>query len=159
MEIRLIQPQDNEQLKKIVQSVLASYGANKEGFAWGDPELNNMYEAYKGENKRYWVISSNRKIFGGGGIGILKNGEGGWCELQKMYFLKEARGKGLGKKILQLALNFAKNHYQYCYLETLNSMHEAQGLYKSFGFYEIEKPKGDTGHSGCDVWMEKKLID
>jgi putative acetyltransferase len=75
-----------------------------------------------------------------------------------MYFKKEARGKGLGKKMIQLCIDYAKNNdFQMCYIETMPNMLSAQKLYKSIGFEYIDKPLGNTGHSSCPVWMIKTL--
>lgn len=157
MNIRLITPQDNHHIKDVIQEVLTSFGANREGFAWADPELDDMFAAYQQENANYWVLADGHKVYGGGGIAPMSNVEKGWCELQKMYFLPEARGKGYGNQMMEQCLAFAKKHFNNCYLETLNTMNVAQHLYARFGFTQLSAPMGNTGHSGCDVWMFKKL--
>ncbi len=82
----------------------------------------------------------------------------GICELQKMYFLTEVRGLGLGKILLQHLLAHATSlGYTQCYLETLHTMEKANMLYKKCGFMLLEQPLGDTGHYNCDAWYLKKL--
>ena len=80
------------------------------------------------------------------------------CELQKMYFLKQARGIGMGKKMIETCLHKAKKFgYKKCYIETMYNMESAQKLYLNQGFSYINHPMGNTGHSSCPVWMLKKL--
>jgi putative acetyltransferase len=75
-----------------------------------------------------------------------------------MYFLPEARGVGLGAKLLARCLAEAKRAgFDDCYLETLRDMNAARALYEAFGFSRLEKSKGRTGHFGCDTWYQKKL--
>ena len=63
------------------------------------------------------------------------------CELRKMYLLKETRGKGFGKFILDTAIQTAREkHYKKIILETISVLTTAIFLYKQYGFKEI-KPK------------------
>ena len=75
-----------------------------------------------------------------------------------MYFLPEARGRGLGKQMIEKCLTFAKNkNYKSCYIETLPSMKAAQKLYLRNGFQYIDQRLGETGHHSCTVFMLKHL--
>ena len=88
----------------------------------------------------------------------LQNSTENICELQKMYFAPEARGKGLGSKMMKICLDKAKEFgYEKCYLETLPYMEGARKLYTKVGFKSLDKPLGDTGHYSCNMWMLKKL--
>lgn len=75
-----------------------------------------------------------------------------------MYFLPEARGLGLGKKLLAHCLETARAlGYRRAYLETLTGMDAAQALYAKMGFTRIDGPRGATGHGGCDRFYEREL--
>ena len=74
-----------------------------------------------------------------------------------MYSLKEARATGIAKKLLDISLNFAKEHYNKCYLETFSNMVAANKFYKKNGFTQLEKPSIETEHYACDVWYVKEL--
>ncbi len=75
-----------------------------------------------------------------------------------MYFLPEARGKGLGAQMIEKCLEKAKEFgFDQCYLETMPYMKAAKKLYQRNGFDFIDGPMGDTGHYSCNVWMIKKL--
>ncbi len=60
------------------------------------------------------------------------------CEIKRMYVRSGFRGKGLGKKLLERLINEANNlGFSKLRLDTGPFMKEAQGLYKSIGFNEI----------------------
>ena len=65
--------------------------------------------------------------------------DGPICEIKRMFIVKEARGKGLGKRMLEKSIAVAKElGYAKMRLDTLPSMLPAIGLYTQAGFYEIE---------------------
>ncbi len=157
-EIRGIRTSDNSAIKHIIKQVLIEFGANKPGFAWDDPELDSMAETYSKEAAVYLIAEVDNKIVGGAGIGPFDCEYPATCELQKMYFLPTARGKGIGKVMIDTLLNKATElGYKYCYLETLEHMTNAVSLYESSGFTKLNKPLGDSGHSGCNNWYLRKL--
>jgi putative acetyltransferase len=153
--IRKIEEKDNQAVGELVQKVLMEMGAPKIGTAYSDPYLFNLSDVYSQPKTIYYVIEIDSKIKGGAGIGTLENDI---CELQKMYFLPECRGLGLGTKLMELCLAKAKEFgYSKCYLETMHYMEKAQKLYKKVGFEYIDAPIGNTGHTSCPVWMIKIL--
>jgi putative acetyltransferase len=157
-EVRIISANDNLQLAVLIKSILAEFGAAREGFAFQDESLNNMYKAYNTAGSGYDVVTKENKIYGGIGIAKLSGAKHNICELQKMYLVKEIRGLGLGQILMERALKKAKSlGYEYCYLETLSSMEKATKLYHKFGFKKLANPLGNTGHFGCDNWYLKKL--
>lgn len=153
IKLCLIQSSDNRAFEQLARSVLAEFGANREGFAYTDAELKDMAKVYSQQGWLYYVAKENGKIIGGAGIGPLKGGKATICELKKMYLSLDARGKGLGKRLLKQLISQASHMgYKQCYLETLASMKSANTLYRMFNFSPLSKPLGDTGHSGCDSW-------
>jgi putative acetyltransferase len=151
--IRAIVKADNPAIADIIRKVMPEFGANKAGFAIHDPEVDDMYSTYATKDAAYFVIEKDGEVLGGAGVAPLLGGDPGVCELRKMYFLSQTRGRGLGKKLLATCLEKAKKlGFTHCYLETLERMHQAQGLYRSFGFTPLKKPLGKTGHFGCDSW-------
>ena len=156
--IREIQERDNFEIATIVRDVLMEMGAPKVGTAYADPQLDFMFETYNRPKAVSFVVEKDQKIIGGAGISQLENGEETICELQKMYFLPEARGLGLGIKIIEKCLQRAKDFgFESCYLETMPYMEAAQKLYKKVGFEYLCQPLGNTGHTSCPVWMLKKI--
>ena len=158
ISIRPIELQDNPFVESLIKSVFDELDLPKTGTAYEDASLKTMYQNYNCENSIYFVLETNGKIIGGAGIASLENEKMEVCELQKMYFLPEARGLGFGNQLMQLCLEKAKMFgFESCYLETLPQMKDAQKLYVKSGFNYLEKPFGLTGHTSCPIWMLKKL--
>ena len=159
MLIRPINESDNKHISVILREVLIEMDIPRKGSAYEDPEINNMYESYQSNRSIYFVVEENNKILGGAGINQLKNGDINICELQKMYFHKSIRGRGIGDKMIELCLNFAvESNYKKCYIETMPNMVDAQKLYIKKGFEYIDNPLGNTGHTACPIWMLKNLV-
>ena len=156
--IREIKPTDNKEVAKIIRSVILEMGAPKVGTAYEDKATDTMFENYQKEKSSYFVLEHNNTIVGGAGIAQLDNYDGNVCELQKMYFLPIARGKGLGSKLITICLEKAKElGFETCYLETLPYMKAAVKLYNKYGFKNLDKPMGNTCHYNCNVWMIKEV--
>ena len=159
MLIRPINESDNKHIAIILREVLIEMDIPKIGSAYEDPEIDKMYESYQSNRSIYFVVEENDKILGGAGINPLKDGDSDICELQKMYFHKSLRGRGIGNKIIELCLNFAvESNFKQCYIETMPNMVNAQKLYLRKGFNYINNPLGNTGHTACPIWMLKNLI-
>lgn len=156
--IREIQPKDNAEVANVIRKVLLDLGVPKVGTAYADEALNHMFENYNVPKATYFVVEDKGRIIGCAGIAQLENHEGSVCELQKMYFLEEARGVGLGSNMIKTCLGRAREFgFEKCYLETMPYMKAAQKLYEKNGFEYIDAPLGDTGHYSCPVWMLKQL--
>lgn len=158
INIRLIGKEDNSAVAEVIRRVLIEHNVPKVGTAYADASLDCMFETYSVANAAYFVVEREGKLIGGAGIAPLENGTEDTCELQKMYFLNEARGLGLGSKMMEVCLTAAKSFgFKNCYLETMPYMEAAQKLYKKSGFEYLDAPMGDTGHCSCPVWMIKEL--
>ena len=106
----------------------------------------------------FYVVELDGKVLGCGGFGPLAGVEKETCELRKMYFKSELRGLGVGAKLLNLCLDDAtESGYRFCYLETMDTMQQAQRLYGKHGFKYLDEPMGKTGHSSCGTWMAREL--
>ena len=156
--IRPIQIQDNPQVAAVIRAVLIEHNVPKVGTAYADPQLDCMFQTYQHSNSIYYVVEKDSRIIGGAGISPLANGDSDTCELQKMYFLSETRGLGIGTQMMEKCLQSATDFgFKKCYLETMPYMVAAQKLYKKSGFDYICSPMGNTGHTSCPVWMLKEL--
>lgn len=161
--IRLIEPRDNPHVQRLVTDVLQEFGHTGPGFACHDPELKDMYATYQNPRSRYWVVvdKSTGSIVGGGGFSQLRGTkmEEGICELQKVYFYPQARGQGLGRQLVQLAIDAARQAgYREMYLETTPELKQALRLYEKLGFRHLDRHKGNTGHQEvCGNYMSLAL--
>jgi putative acetyltransferase len=157
LTIRPIAPRDDADVARIIRSVMPEFGASGPGFAIMDPEVDHMSRAYTRPGAIYFVVCDGDTVLGGGGVAPLDGGDADVCELRKMYFLPEARGRGAGQALLERCLAAARElGYRRCYLETLTGMDAAQRLYQKMGFRRIEAAMGHTGHFGCNRFY---LID
>ncbi len=158
MKIRPIAQADDAAIATVIRTVMPEFGASGAGFAINDPEVDFMSRAYSIPKAAYWVVvREDGTVQGGGGIAPLLGGEPSTCELRKMYLMPEARGLGLGEALIRQCLQGAKElGFHTCYLETLNTMVAAQGLYEKLGFTRTVL-QGATGHSGCDRFYSLAL--
>ena len=153
--IRPIEKKDNAAVESVIRTCLIEFGANHDGTAWADPDLGQFSEIYNTPGNRYWVAEDETgKIVGGTGIGRLTDTV---CELQKMYCLPQVRGSGLASRLMALALDYARNHYKQCYLETLDNMTAAQRFYEKHGFSRTDIAPIQTAHFACEVKYIRSL--
>jgi putative acetyltransferase len=158
MQIREIEEKDNKAIEQIIKRSLEYFNLDIPGTAYFDPQLSNLAQFYREQqHAKYWV-ALNEKDDVVGGVGIAQFGQmKGICELQKLYIKPDAQGRGLSKELMKVALDFAKEHYTHCYLETLNKLEVANFLYIKPGFQLLEKPLDGSDHSAMDAWYIKEL--
>lgn len=89
--------------------------------------------------------------------GCFKNLNNETAEIKRMYVLKNARSKGLSKKILTELENWAKElNIKTLLLETSVHFKVARALYTSFGFYKISN-YGSYEHLQDSFCMQKNI--
>lgn len=156
--IRQIQHSDNPIIAKIIKDALTEFGANKPGTVFTDPTTDHLYELFQKKDAGYFIAEVNDSIVGGGGIYPSDGLPDDTCEFVKMYLLPEARGTGLGKTIIEKSIAFAKEHgFKKVYIESMPELKQALNVYAKFGFEYLTAPMGNTGHTGCSLWMLKIL--
>ncbi len=159
LTLRPMRVEDNPQVATVIRTVMTEYGAVGTGYSIEDPEVDAMYQAYDNERSLFLVLQTpDGRVVGCGGIAPLRGGDPDTCELKKMYFLPEARGKGQGLKIVALLEEEARRRgFRFMYLETIAAMREANGLYKRLDFQPLAGPMGNTGHTACGLFYGKNL--
>lgn len=158
VHIRPIEWRDNMAIATIIRAALTEFGANKPGTVYYDPTTDDLYALFKQPGSIYFIAEFENTILGGAGIFPTENLPASMGELVKLYLSPSARGLGLGKKLLQSAMDWAKlNGYRSIYLESMPELSKAVSMYAHLGFKRINHPLGNTGHSGCDIWMVKEL--
>jgi putative acetyltransferase len=158
--IRTIEPGDNKALAKIIRDSLEEFKANKPGTVYFDETTDHLSEVFKTPGSIYFVVELSGEISGGGGIYPTANLQAGTCELVKLYLAANARGKGVGKLLMQQCIAAAKYlGYKKIYLETMPELTIAIPMYEKMGFTYLQAAQGCSGHTGCDVWMIKDLYD
>lgn len=156
--LRSIQPSDNAVLSSIVKGTLAEFGANHPGTVYYDATTDTLYEVFQAPRSYYFVAEKDGQVAGGGGIYPTDGLPEDTCELVKMYLLPAARGTGLGRTLIEKCIAKAKElGYRRIYLETMPELRQALNIYAKFGFEFLKGPMGNSGHTGCSLWMLKKL--
>ncbi len=157
--IRPIAPNDNASIATIIRTTLTEFGLNKPGTVFYDDTTDHLFELFTNEPlSAYFIALKNGEIVGGAGIYPTEGLPNKTCELVKMYLSKEARGMGLGRKMIDLCLMKAKQKgFEQVYLETMPELNKAVAVYKQFGFDYLQRPMGNSGHNFCDIWMIKKV--
>jgi putative acetyltransferase len=156
--IRTIQPTDNPVLSKIVKNTLAEFGANHPNTVYYDPTTDALYELFQKTGAAYFVAEMNNEIVGGGGIYPTDGLPDNTCELVKMYLLPQARGHGLGRTLIEKCIHTATElGFKQVYLESMPELKQALKVYAKFGFEYLKGPMGNSGHTGCSLWMLKSL--
>jgi len=151
--IRPIARRDDPVVGGIIRATLTEYGCTGPRFAIHDPGIDAMSQTYAGSGHGYWVLARGAEVVGGAGFAPLTGGGEAVCELRKMYFRREARGLGLGARLLDHVLAEARRAgHRTCYLETIEAMGDARRLYQSFGFRPLDAPLGETGHFACNAF-------
>ena len=158
VKIRKITQDDNKTIAKIIRNTLAEFGANHPGTVYYDESTDHLFELFQQKGSVYFIAEEGDSILGGGGIFPSEGLPEGTAELVKMYLLPEARNKGIGGRIINSCLEFAKNEgYTSVYIETMPELSKAIKVYEKYGFEYLNGPLGNTGHFGCQIWMLKKI--
>ena len=156
--IRPIEPRDNSAIAVVIRAALAEFGANKPGTVYFDESTDHLFELFRQPGSMYFIAEWQGQVVGGAGIYPTEGLPAGCCELVKMYLTPAARGTGLGRTLISLCLETARDlGFRQVYLETMPELRKAVTVYEKFGFRYLEGPLGNSGHFGCDVWMLKDL--
>ncbi|WP_226065425.1 GNAT family N-acetyltransferase [Kaistella polysaccharea] len=156
--IRKINKSDNQLLAKIIRSCFHDFEVPTPATVYEDPATDHLYELFTEENSALFVAEVDGKLCGCCGIFPTEGLPEKCGELVKFYIGKDFRGKGLGKKLMEESIAFAKKSgYQSIYIESLPEFSTAVSIYEKQGFSYLEKPLGNSGHSGCNLWMIKHL--
>ena len=158
IEIRKITPDDNKSIAAVIRSSLEEFGANRPGTVYFDESTDHLSDIFQTNNCAYFICTYDGKLLGGAGVFPTDGLPDKTAELVKMYLLSEARGKGIGGRLMKQCIQFAKqNGYKNLYIESMPELDKAVGMYEKFGFEHLKAPLGNSGHFGCAIWMLKKL--
>jgi putative acetyltransferase len=146
---------DSRAVFGIVDSVLREYGLQSDPRGT-DADLADLEASYQQRAGVFRVIeSSDKTIVGCGGLFPVDSGT---VELRKMYLLAEARGRGLGKKLLAELLDEARRlGYKRVVLETNSVLKEAIGLYRKFGFEPVARAhRARRCDQAWELWLSSQ---
>ncbi len=158
MEIRTVQQSDNKILAELIRNVFEEHTAPQSGTVYSDPTTDHLYEFFQMPKAILWVAEISNEIVGCCGIFPTQGLSESCVELVKFYILQKARGKGVGKALMEKSITSAKEFgYTEIYLESLPEFSNAVSIYEKQGFVNLLHPLGNSGHTTCNIWMLKKL--
>jgi putative acetyltransferase len=134
--IRTASNQDKESVCELLRSVLAEFGLRADT-ASTDADLDDIEKNYLARGGTFELLEDQAgTLLGTVGLYAL---DGETCELRKMYLVRQARGLGLGKSVLERAINHARRlGFKSIVLETASVLKDAVRLYTRFGFVPFE---------------------
>lgn len=146
------QPSHRQEAATVIAKVLQEYGLPWQAET-ADRDVVEVESAYLEVGGEFWVVSTNSRIVGTAAYHPIARGQNA-VEIRKMYLLPEARGKGLGKYLLQqLETAIALQNYQEIWIETASVLVEAVKLYENNGYL----PATGVATDRCDLVYVKKL--
>jgi molybdate transport system substrate-binding protein len=141
--IRPATSDDHDPVRAVVSSVLVEYGVAPDP-ADADLDLIDIHATYFNGGTLDVVTDPEGRVVGSCGIVRLDDER---CELKKMYLLPGARGRGVGSRLLDRAIAFARGRgFRSIELTTASALVEAIAMYRRHGFTPIQRAKP----SRCD---------
>ncbi len=135
--IRPVTPADFEAIRALVLGTLHDLGLEPDP-AGTDRDLEDPIAHYVRRGGTFDVAVDAQGRFAGC-CGLYPHADG-TCELRKMYLEKEARGHGVGKRLLERALAFARGlGFRRMELETASVLERAIAMYTAAGFRPLER--------------------
>lgn len=147
---------DNAAIAAVIRAVLAELGQANPGTAYYEASTDRIHDVYAEAGGLYLVVERDGRV--AGGAGLMPFGRG-LCELKNMYFLRELRGGGHAKRLVNALLAEARARgFREIFLETFSGWTAALRLYESFGFRRARLPAGYRGHALCDRAYRLRLV-
>jgi putative acetyltransferase len=147
MSIVPFEPSHADGFRSLVVETLREFGFEP------DPELDGDLDDPAATYAALWVAVDEDEVVGS--VALRELG-GDAVELKRMYLRPDQRGRGLGKNLLTLALDWARTRdVRVIRLDTSERMIAAQRLYEAYGF---ERVPGEAPRQGqCRLLYELRL--
>jgi molybdopterin-guanine dinucleotide biosynthesis protein A/predicted GNAT family acetyltransferase len=139
LELRIVpfHPEHMAGFRSLVSQTLAEFGFT------ADPELDPDLADPDAIYEAVWVAVRGERVVGS--VALRRLGPDA-VQLKRMYLRPEERGRGLGRRLLDMALLWAREHgIRTISLDTSERMEAAQRLYEQYGFARVD---GDAPRQG-----------
>jgi ribosomal protein S18 acetylase RimI-like enzyme len=161
IKIRYIKPDEvavaKELIYRVAHQVFQDTRPLEESMAFYEArgqlhDMDELQQTYFDNDGFFLVMTDDDQLIG---TGAIRKIDGEICELKRLWLLFDYHGKGLGYRMMQELLSFAREKgYARMRLETDRSaQNRAFEFYKRLGFYEITR----YSDSEDDVAMEMML--
>lgn len=155
---RKVKKGDNLDLARMIRQVFKEHRAPESGTVYSDPTTDDLYGLFRKRKSVLWVAEIEDIPEGCCGIYPTEGLEKNCAELVKYYLAEKARGKGTGRQLMELSIASAKDlGYEKLYLESMPHFSKAVRIYEKLGFKHLSGPLGNSGHTGCNIWMILEL--
>jgi GNAT superfamily N-acetyltransferase len=158
---------DSERVVRLISDIIVNEFEFKLDFDGLDSDISCIEEHYKkSDGGCFWVAESTKncdndkdnnkkcQIVGTTALRNLKQFES-TAELKRMYVLRQFRKLGIGQKMLDIAVDFAKSFgYKRIVLDSSKYLYVARHVYLKKGFVDISRYNNNYR---ANVFMEKKL--
>jgi molybdopterin-guanine dinucleotide biosynthesis protein A/GNAT superfamily N-acetyltransferase len=131
LELRIVpfHPEHAAGYRELISETLSEFGFSADPEL--DPDLNDPVTVYEA----VWVAERAGRVVGSVALRRVGPAE---VELKRMYLRPEERGHGLGRKLLEMALLWARVHrIRAVRLDTSERMETARRLYEAYGFARV----------------------
>ena len=137
---------DSAAIRAVVVAVMDEYGLSSD-LELNDADLRDLAGSYRGRGGSFRVVTSiEGDVVGCGGLYPVDERE---AEIRRMYLLPEARGLGIGRRLLEELISLAKERrFERVVLETASVLKEAISLYRKRGF--VPTPLRGAALRQCD---------
>jgi len=116
----------------LVTRVLSEFGLVFGVGAATDQQLHGLPASYREAGGRFWVAVEGEQLLGTCGVFPVAEGD---LEVRKMYLDGAARGRGIGARLLDEAVSFARSvGARRLVLDTVDEMAQAIRFYEAYGF-------------------------
>ena len=137
---RRLEKGDNPVIAALIRTILEEFHIDRPGTAYTDPTTDDLFSLFAEPRSVYYVAQRDSIIVGGCGIFPTDGLPGDCVELVKYYVLPRERGHGIGKKLMELCIEKARQFgYNSLYLETV--------------------PEAPHWHGRCFVFDERESLD
>jgi len=158
--VRKIEQKDNQVLAELIKTVFREFKIDKPGTVYTDPSTDRLYEVFQHPKSVYWVAEEDGELLGSCGIYPTDGLPEACAELTKFYLRSSARGKGIGRLLMDRSIASAREiGYRQLYLESFPELGRAVGMYEKAGFRSIPAALGNSGHFACTIWMLMDLYE
>jgi putative acetyltransferase len=149
--MRPIRANEASAARALIETILAEYNLSPDP-AGADADLVDPGAYYAERGGVFWVLLDRQTIIATVGVIPLP---GRVVELRKMYLQASYRGSGQGRRLLQHAMDWARDRgFRTLRLESASCLKEAVALYESTGFRKV---KVCNSVCRCDLVMELDL--
>lgn len=122
---------------ELVRATLAEFGLTFGTGSATDDQLRDLPGSYADHGGGFWVAADGDRVLGTCGVFPVAPAT---FELRKMYLHADARGLGLGRRLLEVAIGWCRDRGgAWLVLDTIEDMTRAIAFYEAHGFVRDDR--------------------